>query len=224
MSLLVVETHPVQYHAPVYRALQNTHGIDVTVVYGSDFSVRGYRDKEFGSYFAWDSDLLEGYGTRFLSEVGKGGAPSFDAVDGKGLWRAISGVNPKALLLPGYSGALYRKAILLAPRLGCPLLFRAETTDHAAPRGAVKAWMRDRALDAFYSRCARLLYIGQRSRRHYERLGCPDDKLVFSPYCVDTGPFRCGEPERAEERAAGRAELNLAESQIAVLFSGKISH
>jgi hypothetical protein len=50
--LAVIETHPVQYHAPVYRALQQSFGVPVTAIYGSDFSVAGYRDKEFGTSFA----------------------------------------------------------------------------------------------------------------------------------------------------------------------------
>lgn len=58
MSLLVIEMHPIQVPAPVYSALQQTHGIPVTVAYGPDFSVTGYHDREFGSAFAWDGDFL----------------------------------------------------------------------------------------------------------------------------------------------------------------------
>ncbi|MBV9134363.1 MAG: glycosyltransferase, partial [Chloroflexi bacterium] len=71
--LAVIETHPIQYHAPVYRALQRDFGIPVTAVYGSDFSVIGYRDAEFATTFAWDTDLLSGYAARFLSRVSDGG-------------------------------------------------------------------------------------------------------------------------------------------------------
>ncbi len=46
--LAVIETHPIQYHAPVYRHLQTSLGISVTAIYASDFSVAGYRDHEFG--------------------------------------------------------------------------------------------------------------------------------------------------------------------------------
>ena len=55
MTLAVVETHPIQYHAPVYRALQGTFGVPVTVVYGSDFSISGYLDDEFGATFVADA-------------------------------------------------------------------------------------------------------------------------------------------------------------------------
>ena len=75
-QLAVIETHPIQYHAPVYRALQRDFGVAVTAIYGSDFSVSGYRDREFGATFAWDADLLSGYRSVFLSRVVEGGARS----------------------------------------------------------------------------------------------------------------------------------------------------
>jgi hypothetical protein len=48
-GLLVAETHPVQYRAPVYRWLQQRHGVPVTVAYGTDASLHRYRDREFGA-------------------------------------------------------------------------------------------------------------------------------------------------------------------------------
>ena len=46
MRLAFLTTHPIQYHAPVYRRLQEAFGIPVTAIYGSDHSVKGYRDEE----------------------------------------------------------------------------------------------------------------------------------------------------------------------------------
>ena len=71
--LAVIESHPIQYHA-VYRVLQAKFGIPVTAIYGSDFSVVGYRDSEFGVDLAWDTDLLSAYSQVFLSQVSRGGA------------------------------------------------------------------------------------------------------------------------------------------------------
>ena len=56
--LAVLQTHPVQYHAPVYRRVQERWGVPVTAIYGSDFSLAGYRDAEFKTTFAWDTDCL----------------------------------------------------------------------------------------------------------------------------------------------------------------------
>src|SRR5688500_7033817 len=97
--LAVIETHPVQYHAPVYRALEARFGVPVAAIYGSDFSVAGYADREFGAAFAWDTDLLSGYRTIFLSRVEAAGARAFEEVSTLGLGEALRMVAPQAVMV-----------------------------------------------------------------------------------------------------------------------------
>lgn len=220
--LAVIETHPVQYHAPVYRAVQEQFKIPVTVIYGSDFSVVGYKDREFGSNFAWDVDLLSGYTSLFLSHAAKESADSFMKISARGLAQTLRQVAPSAVLIGGYNLGFYRAALFSSWKENLPVLFRGETTDHARQRGTIKNLVRSNALRMLYQRCARLLYIGQQSLQHYKRLGCTDDKLIFSPYCVDTSPFETDEHARQQLRAPTRGSLGIAPEQTVILFSGKL--
>jgi glycosyltransferase involved in cell wall biosynthesis len=221
--LVVIETHPVQYHAPVYRLVEEAHGIPVTVIYGSDFSVAGYRDKEFAASFSWDVDLTAGNDVRFLSRTENGGAKSFEDVSGHGLFRMMEAARGSAILLTGYSGSFHIAAFYAARRSGRPILFRAETSDAAVARNPIKAATRDWMLRRLYALCARVLPIGSPSSAHYRRLGVPENKMIPAPYCVNTAPFRCAESDREELRREARAESGLAANDIAILFSGKLS-
>jgi glycosyltransferase involved in cell wall biosynthesis len=221
--LVVIETHPIQYHAPVYQIVQRDFGIPVTVIYGSDFSVTGYRDREFGASFAWDTDLLSGYTPVFLSRVAHGGARSAEEVTTRGLREALRDAAPDAVMLVAYSPRFHQQAFLTTWRAGYPILFRGETNDEARERSALKDWGRDRALRWLYQHCARLLYVGQRSRRHFERLDCPENKLVYSPYCVDTVPFQPDEVARERLRGPTRAMLKIGADKQVIVFSGKLS-
>lgn len=223
MTLTVVSTHPIQYHAPIYRALQTQFGVPVTAIYSSDFSIVGYHDREFGADFAWDTDLLTGYTSIFLSQVAHGGARSVEEITADGVGRALRQIRPRALLLIGYSDKLYRTAFWKAQQLRLPLLFRAEVTDHALARSKIKSVLRDQILRFLYRRCSALLYIGQHSQAHYRRLGCPEHKLMFSPYCVDIAPFQTDERAREQLRNITRARLNLNDEQPVILFCGKLS-
>ena len=222
MTLVVISTHPIQYHAPVYRATQAQFGVPVTAIYGSDFSVAGYTDREFGVRFAWDTDLLSGYEAHFLARMSTGGAASPEAVAARGLRAALRAARPTAVLLIGYATRFYRAALGQIVRGGYPLIFRAETSDHARPRSKLKALARDALLRTLYRRCAALLYVGSLSRAHYLRLGAPEQRMIFSPYCVDPAPFRADEQSRGQLRPAARAELGLHDGQLALLFSGKL--
>ena len=221
--LAVIETHPIQYHAPVYRAVQQAFGIPVTVVYGSDFSVVGYRDAEFGSTFAWDRGLLDGYTSVFLSRVNEAGARSADEVTTQGLQAVLARINATAVMVVGYSPRFHRRAWREARRLGVPVLLRAETNDRGRARSWLKQAGRDAALRLAYRTCFRLLYVGGRSREHYERLGVPADRLIFSPYCVDASGFQTDESARGRLRQRTRANMAVSPHDRLVLFSGKLS-
>jgi glycosyltransferase involved in cell wall biosynthesis len=220
---VVVETHPVQYRAPVYRAVEQTYGIPVTVIYGSDFSVAGYCDKEFGASFSWNVDLTTGTNVRFLSRVENGGARSFEEVSTRGLEKMLVDANGSAVLLTGYSPAFNALAFYHAWKTRRPILLRAETSDCASPRNSLKSVLRDQALCRLYSICARVLPIGTYSREHYRRLGVPEEKMILAPYCVNTDHFQCLETDRQRLRQQTRSGLGLGEEDVAVLFSGKLS-
>lgn len=221
--LAVIETHPIQYHAPVYRILQRDFKVPVTVIYGSDFSVAGYLDKEFESRFSWDTDLLTGYQSIFLSRVSGNGTTCAGKVSCRGLGKTLARVAPAAVLITGYSPFFHQAAIGQSLKTRCPILFRGETTDHGPRRNSLKTFARDLLLRWFYNRCAKILYVGHLSLRHFERLGVPDGKLVFSPYGVDAGAFQTDERARDRLRQATRRTLEIEDSRAVVLFSGKLT-
>ncbi|MFO7301360.1 MAG: glycosyltransferase family 4 protein [Acidobacteriota bacterium] len=222
-GLVVIETHPVQYRVPVYRTVQQKFGIPVTVVYGSDFSLYAYRDREFGTSLAWDVDLTGGLACEFLSRTKGDGTVEPERLSARGVGPILDRLRPAAVLVTGYSPAFHRQGWRAARRRSHPVLFRGETTDRHQTRHPVVSAARDAALRLAYRSCARILYIGERSRQHYLRLGIDRSRLVFSPYCVDTTPFRTTEDDRRELRLATRRGLGIADDRIVLLFSGKLS-
>src|ERR1035437_5025063 len=67
IRLAACATHPIQYHTPVWRRLALTPGIEFEAFFGTDMSVRGYTDRDFGTKVTWDTPLTAGYSHTFLS-------------------------------------------------------------------------------------------------------------------------------------------------------------
>ncbi len=218
MTLAVIETHPVQYHAPVYQTLQREFGVPVSALYGSDFSVRGSIDREFGTEVRWDSDLLSGYASTFLGHAAE--PPSTESF--RTFLRELEAIKPKAILLTGYSSNFHRKAALAAFACRVPVIFRAETTDHARHRSFAQDAGRSLALRSFYAACSVVCPIGERSFAHYRRLRVPENKMVASRYCVNTSPFQLEDPEQ-QTRIRLRNELGISHDAFVFLYSGKLS-
>ena len=82
VRLAYLVSHPIQYQAPLLRRIAREPGIDLTVFFGSDFSLRGYRDEGFGVNVQWDQPLLEGYRSELL--------PSLRDTGTEGLFTPIS--------------------------------------------------------------------------------------------------------------------------------------
>lgn len=224
MTLVVIASHPIQYQAPIYKTLHSKLQVPTTVIYGSDFSVRGYDDKEFGTKFAWDVDLLEGYESVFLAQ-GDNAPASVKEVTADGLAKALKDQNSaRAILLLGYHFRFDLKAFWLAKQTGLPLLFRSETTDHARSRTGIKSLLRDNFLKWFYQQFSYMLYIGKNSLQHYKRLGVREERLIFAPYCVNDVAFRLDNESKRQLRKQMREELAISPDKIVILYSGKIVH
>src|SRR6201996_4397972 len=129
MAYLV--SHPIQYQAPLLRRIAQEKDIDLTVLFGSDFSVRGYRDAGFGVEVAWDVPLLEGYKSEFLPKLRDKGGVSATTPISRGIYRRLQNADGSpafdALWVHGYSSVNALQAIAAARALGIPVLLRAES-------------------------------------------------------------------------------------------------
>ena len=222
--ILIFETHPVQYHAPVFERLASITPLPFRVIYGSDFSCRGYHDVDFGKAFSWDVNLLQGYPYEILTQAPSVAALKFASFDREFQNRIRDAGEIEGALCLGYSSPFDRHFIRWTILNRKPLLFRAETSDVALTRSRWKQAVRDFCLRRLYGRCAVVLPIGTNSRNHYRRLGVPDSKMIESPYCVDERVFSTSAVEAERQRLATRLQLGIPEAALVLVYSGKLTH
>src|SRR5579875_755945 len=138
VRLAYLVSHPIQYQAPLLRRIAREPDIDLTVLFGSDFSVRGYKDEGFGVEVAWDVPLLDGYRHEFLPAWRDKGGVSPTTPVSRRIFRRLrgSGNQPAfdALWVHGYASLNSMQAILAANALGIPVLLRAESWLADRPR------------------------------------------------------------------------------------------
>lgn len=221
MSLVIISTHPIQYHAPIYRYLKSALGVEVTVIYGTDQGVTRYRDKDFGVSFSWDTDLLSGYRAVFLNRANAEAAFDPQKISAKGLRSAIDAAKPTVILILGYAFPLYQNAWIYAKKKKYPVMLRMEVNDISYKTCFLKNWIRNYILRRVYQKSEAFLYIGQVSYGHYRRLGVERNKLFFSPYAIDMSAFQVTEDTDILKRRFVRNQLNISAEATVALFSGK---
>jgi glycosyltransferase involved in cell wall biosynthesis len=217
IKLGVFTTHPIQYHVPLWRDLAKRKDLDVTVHYFSDHSIRGGMDEGFNQSVTWDVDLLKGYKSQFISRNADLNKPlSVKIPDPKGL---LEKGGFDCVFIQGYTNAFEMQILREASRQGIKVVMRGEFSD-LGPRTKATAWVRKNYLQWFYKKVDVFGVIGENARQHLSRHGISEDRMVFSPYAVDTGLFES--QKRKFKRAAVRRQMGLKEKDFVLLFSGKL--
>jgi glycosyltransferase involved in cell wall biosynthesis len=222
VRVAVFNTHPIQYYAPIWRKLAKSPALDVQVLYGSDFSIRGCRDREFGVDVAWDVPLLEGYASEFLE--------GFDQINQADFWnprsgpavRAVFSSRPQVLVVTAYHAAFWYGILAAATAVGCRVVIRHDATDEAFASRGFKKLARSMILRTVYRAVSRFAVVGARARRHLKAHGVTERRMTWSPFCVDTNWVEDQRRRWLSLRSEIRRASGIGENSIAFLFCGKL--
>lgn len=220
--LLIFDSHPVQYKAPVYQQLAKLLPGAVKVVYATDCSVRGHRDKDFGQVVAWDTPLLEGYDHLVLNNERGTPLQGFRSLTGRGILRLLKAEKPSAVLISQFLYEADLAVCLSCLLLRIPIWIRHETQDEAFRRKPWKRVLRLIAYRVIYRAVSHAFFIGQLNREHLLLHGMKEARLSFAPYCVDSPIPAMSAETKAAMRNEMRTKLGIRDGETVVLFSGKL--
>jgi glycosyltransferase involved in cell wall biosynthesis len=226
VRLAYLVSHPIQYQAPLLRRIAREPALDLTVFFGSDFSVRGYRDEGFGVDVKWDVALLEGYKHEFLPRLRDTGTEGLLTPINYGLTARLVGRDGKprydALWVHGYATASQMHGILAAKALGIPVLVRSDSTLRDRPRSGAKRL----AKRIFFGVLRRLvdgvLVSGSWNREYWRHSMGEDFPMFLLPYAVDNAWFQTRCREAVCRREELREELGLEAGRPVILFASKM--
>lgn len=220
IRLAWLATHPIQYQTPLLRAIAQCPDIDLTAIFFSDFSTRGFVDPGFGRAITWDTPLLEGYRYEFLPGTGGEikGIKTFQPRVG-GLAKRLNRDNFDAVLVQGWNHYGMLKAAWLAKRAGLKVLMRCEATDHVGSSTGLKRMLREATVRFLLSQIDCCLAIGTRNRDFYLKRGFPAERIGSMPYCVDNDHFRS--KAQSADVAGLRAQLTLEQGRPVILYASK---
>ena len=226
VRLAYLVSHPIQYQAPLLRRLAGEPDIDLTVLFGSDFSVRGYRDQGFGVDVAWDVPLLQGYRSRVLPALRDNGTVSATTPLSRSLLRAIrtpSGAPAfDALWVHGYASLNALRGITAAHSLGIPVLLRAESWSGDRPRSFAKRAVKTAFFRALRPMITATLPIGSRNAAYWRESLAPDIPQFPVPYTVDNAFFARKAEEARPNLLRFREDLQLEPDRPVILFAYKL--
>lgn len=221
IRIAVVNSHPIQYFAPLYAYLNASEDFEITALYCSDFSLRGAKDPGFGQNVAWDLDLLSGYRAVFLGERAKTRTPGgFWSLVCPEVWREVRSGRYDALILHGHNYAVNLLALLAAKTAGVKVFMRGDT-HLGLQHSGLKQQLRRSLLNLLYRACDRCLAIGTANQAFYRAMGVPASKIVTVPFTVDNERFIAAARLSDQERRDLLQSLGADIDKPVVLYASK---
>jgi len=226
LRLAYLVSHPIQYQAPLLRRIAQEPDIDLTVFFGSDFSVRGYWDDGFGVDVKWDVPLLEGYRYEFLPVLRDVGTQTITSPLNHGIARHLRGNGSAppfdALWVHGYAMVNSLYAMLAAKALGIPVLVRADMWLEDRPRGSTTLLLKNLYFRLLGQLVDGVLSVGTRNEAYWRHYLGDDFPQSLMPYAVDNEYFQRRSHEARARRSSLLAELNLDPARPVILFASKL--
>ncbi|MDP2829681.1 MAG: glycosyltransferase family 4 protein [Sulfuricellaceae bacterium] len=218
MRLAILASHPIQYQVPLFRELARR--LDLMVFFAHRASHADQAEAGFGVGFEWDIDLLSGYEHRFLDNVSpQPGLDHFAGCDTPSIAEQLSQGRFDALLVMGWHLKSFWQGVWASKRARIPVMVRGDShldTPRSMLKRVAKSFIYPIALRVFDI----ALYVGIRSRQYWEHYGYPEDRLIFSPHCVDNAWFAQRATQGARQEL--RAQHGVGSDAKVVLFAGKL--
>lgn len=229
LRLAYLVSHPIQYQAPLLRRIAQEPDIDLTVLFGSDFSVKGYQDQGFGGVdVKWDVPLVSGFRHEFLPKLRDGSHVGFLSPLNYGIARRLKG-GPSddgrgidVLWVHGYASANAMHGILAAKALGIPVLLRAESWLGDRERSGLRLVAKHGLFSVLKEFVDCVLPIGTLNAEYWRHYLGDEFPQSLMPYAVDNDYFAQRSREAAGRRSSLLAELKLDPSRPVILFASKL--
>lgn len=217
----VLNTHPIQYHTPWFRALARRTDLELTVLYCHQASPQDQAKAGFGVEFEWDVSLMDGYRWEYLPNVASKPGTNFWGMHNPDLAKKIARKEFDTVVLNGWHYRSAWQAMQACWRSGTAIMGRGDS-NLKSPRHPVKAGAKWPFYRFFISRLDACLPAGTWSREYFLHYGARPDRVFEVPHTVDTDRISSQAAGWMEKRAELRRKWNLREEDAVFVFPGKL--
>ena len=223
IRVAAVVSHAIQYQAPLFREVTNRPEVDLTVYFCSEWGTSRHFDRDFGTAFNWDSSLLAGYESAFVSSrFSKNIQPrrSTDLIC-PALVKKLNQGKFDAVWVHGWGFLSHWLVFATACAIHVPILLRAETNALLEPNGP-KLLIKRSILGALFRRVSAFLAIGKLNAAYYRSYGINSSRIFEAPYSVDNEAFYGTSVSSSEVSSETRRSYGIDGSRPVILFCGKL--
>lgn len=218
-KFIVIVSHPIQYHAVLWRNMAKLEDVDFEVWFCSDHGQKKSLDKDFGVAFKWDIPLTNGYKHRFWKNIGFGNG--FFKYINLGMIVKLIFSKTDFVYFHGVNNFSAYSCFWISKLKRSKTIIRniAHLLDYSDFNGT-KFKLRNLIYGSVFRKATVCLYIGKHNKDFYKHFKVQEDRLVHAPHVVDNEFFR----EKSldlESQIELKKEMGIDTDGLVLLFCGK---
>ncbi|QNA45012.1 glycosyltransferase family 4 protein [Lacibacter sediminis] len=219
-KIAIITTHPIQYHAPLFRLLTERKRIALKVFYTWGQSQDAVFDVRFGMKRSWDIPLLDGYEYEFVKNISKHpDSNRFFGVRNPGLINQLKQEKFDVIIV--YRWSLFSHLrILRSFGSGTKLFFRGDSHLQKSEKW-FKRLLKTILLRYVYKKVDYAFYVGEQNRAYYLQVGLTEKQLRYTPHAIDNERFAIDADEWELKANIERAALSIPQNSVVFLYAGK---
>jgi glycosyltransferase involved in cell wall biosynthesis len=221
VRLAIVTTHPIQYHAPWFRALAEHSSVDLEVLFCHNATSQEQAQAGFGVEFKWDVSLLDGYRHRFLKNIAQHpGIGRFRGLDTPELFDVVTNERFDVVMVNGWHYKSAWQTMRACWQSHVPLMVRSDSHLHTQ-RPLAKRISKWPLYRWFISKVDACLPVGKWSKDYFLHYGAKPERTRTVPHAVDTEYFSAESRRLSPLRSNLRDRWKLRQEDNVFLFAGK---
>ncbi|NBG66651.1 glycosyltransferase family 4 protein [Acidiluteibacter ferrifornacis] len=215
----VIVSHPIQYHAVLWRSLPKIEGLDVEVFFCSDHGQQKSLDKDFGVSFSWDIPLRDGYKSKVFKNYGFGNG--FFKYINFSLIISILSTRNDFVYFHGVNSFTSYLSFWISKIKGSKIIVRNIAHLNGEPnRSKFNRLLRDFVYGSVYRNASYCLYTGRFNKEFFKSFRVKVDRLIHAPHVVDNDFFKQRELD-GEEYFDFKERLSIERNEVVLMFCGK---
>lgn len=226
-KIVVINSHPIQYYAPLYQYLTEI-GLNIEVLYLSNYGLNPTFDKEFGTIYQWDIPLLDGYNYIFLKNYAVKANISFWGLLNLGILKEVYKLPPKSIIwVHGWQYLPNILSIFFGKIFGHKVLLRTDSNikDELAKihkLSKYKALLKKIILKLLFSFVDSFLVVGKRNSEFFSYYGIENEKKIYTPFSVDNQRFFDFDTNNRQNKNLIKRAIGIPENKVVIISSGKL--
>ncbi|WP_281613891.1 glycosyltransferase family 4 protein [Flammeovirga sp. SubArs3] len=216
-KIIVVVSHPIQYHAPIWRELEKESKLDSEVLFCTNHGQNNSFDKDFGISFKWDIPLTDGYKHKFFENKPLFFLGNFGSIFNPKIIKTLAFDKYDAVYFHGFGYLTHFLGILIAFLRRKKIILRNISYVFDKPKLHKRL-----LLKFFFKTINNFLYIGELNHNYYKTYDVPDNKLLFAPHIVNNALLQEKYNHNKSYDYILKKKYNIPVDHKVILFCGKL--